>query len=132
VGDVEVRFVENQGAEQQDVEVQGAGAVGNAGGSVAAELALDAEERGEEGGGREVSFEGDGGVDEAWLIGKSDGGGGIEGRQADDAADGAEAVDGCGERGFRRTGGAGNVGAHPDVCGLHEFKGSARGRGLRD
>jgi hypothetical protein len=133
VRNVEVGFVENQGSEQQDIEVEGAGAVGNAGGAVAAKLALDAKKGGEEGGGREVRFESDDGVDEAWLVGESDGRGGIEGRPADDLADGSESLGGGGESGFRRTGGAGDVGAHSDVSGLHKFKGSAeRGKGLRD
>jgi hypothetical protein len=125
VGDVEIGFVKNQGTKQQDIQVEGAGPIGNAGRAVAAELALDAEESSEEGRRRKVRFEGDGGVDESWLSGKSDGRGGIEGRPADDPADGGEALDGGGERGFRRTSWAGNVGTHPDVSGLHGFKGSA-------
>jgi hypothetical protein len=129
MGNVKFEFVQNEGAEHQDIEVDGARAVEKAGGAVAAELALDAEKGRQEGGGGKVCFEGDDGVDETRLVVDSDGRGGIEGRPAGDAADGAEALGGSHERGDRRTDGAGNVGAHPDVSSLHEFKGSAAGAG---
>jgi hypothetical protein len=72
VGDVEVGFVEDEVSIEQNVEIESARAVGNSGGAVAAEFALDGEEGGEEGSGGEIGFEGDDGVDKARLIGKAD------------------------------------------------------------
>ena len=76
--DFEVGLGDDLIAEEEDVEVEGAGAVAKAGCAVAAEFALDGEEIFEEGARGEVGFEGDDGVEEAGLVGETDGLGGVE------------------------------------------------------
>jgi hypothetical protein len=76
--DFETGFAEDEIAIEEDVEVEGAGAVAKAGCAVAAEFALDGEEIFEEGARGEVGFEGDDGVEEAGLVGETDGLGGVE------------------------------------------------------
>jgi hypothetical protein len=49
------------------------------------------------------------------LIGKADGGSGIEPRTRGDASDGGELREGSGERGIGMAGEAGKVGAKGDV-----------------
>jgi hypothetical protein len=104
-------------AVEKDVKVEGAGTVGEGGGAVAAEEALDGEKCVEEGARGEIGFEGDNGVEEAGLISEADGGGGVERGTGGDAADRGEAFGGCGERGVGRAGGAGQVCAEGDVGG---------------
>lgn len=107
---------------EQDVEIEGARAIEYAGRAVAAEFALDEEERVEERGRGEIGFEGHDSVDEARLRGESHRRGGVKGGTADDAADGGKAIDGGGEGSLRRPGGTSDVGAHPDVSGLHVLR----------
>jgi hypothetical protein len=129
VRDIEVGFVQNQGSEEQDVEIESAWPVGNACGAVAAELALDAKKGGEESGGRQFSLEGNHCVQKTRLVSKSHRFSGVERGAACEAADGTEAVGGGGKRGFRRTGGTGDVGAHPDISGLHHSRVARQGQG---
>lgn len=122
VGDIEVRLVEDEVSVEQNVEIEGARPIENAGGAVAAEFAFDVKESVEQGGGREIGFEGDDGVDKARLIGEADRLGGVKGGAAGDAADGRKAMDGCGKRVLRRAGRTRDVGAHPDVGCLHDSR----------
>ena len=70
----------------------------------------------------QIGFKSDHGVDEARLVGESDGLSGIEGRAARDAAQGCEAGRGCGQRGLWSSGGTGEIRAHSDVSRLHRFQ----------
>ena len=111
MGDLEIEFAEDEIVVEKKVEVESAGAVGNAGRTVAAEFALDGEQGMEKLIRDETGFERDNGVEEARLIGEPDGRGGVERGARCDAAKGGEARGGRGERGFGRAGGAGQVGA---------------------
>jgi hypothetical protein len=122
VGNVEIAFVENECAVEKDVEVERAWAISNAGGSIAAEVSFDVEKGVEESSGGKSGLERNHGIDEARLLGKPHRLCGVKGRAADDAADGVEAISGGGEGDFRRTGRTGDVGAHPDVSGLHDSR----------
>jgi len=113
--DFEVEFREDEVAVEEEIEVEGARAVGRGGGVVAAEVALDGQERVEDDARSEIGIEGNDGVEEAGLIGEigwgADGRSGVErGAGGDAAVSGEEREDG-GERGVGRTSGAGEVGA---------------------
>ncbi len=75
--------------------------------------------------GSEIGFERDDGVEEAGLInnfvGEADGRGGVERGTGGEVAEGCETRGGRDESGFRRTGGAGLVGAESDVGEGHGF-----------
>ncbi len=66
--DFEGGLADDEVAVEEDVEVEGAGTVGEGGGAVAAEVALDGEEGVEEWARGERGFECDDGVKEAGLI----------------------------------------------------------------
>ena len=76
--DFQAGLGEDEIAVEENVEVEGAGAVRDGGGAVAAEVALDGEEGVEEIARGEMRFEGDDGVEEAGLVGEADGRGGVE------------------------------------------------------
>jgi hypothetical protein len=76
--DFEAGFREDEVGVEEEVEVEGAGAVGEGGGAVAAEEALDGKEGLEKDARGEIGREGDDGVEEAGLIGKADRRGGVE------------------------------------------------------
>ena len=122
VRNIEVGLVEYIVTIEQQVEVEGAGPVGNRGRTIAPEVALDSQKRRQQGGGRQLSFEGNHGIQEAGLIGKSHRGCGIQRGSAQDLADGREAIDCGGQRGLWRSRRAGHVGPHPDVADLHGFR----------
>jgi hypothetical protein len=122
VGNIKVGLVKYVVTIQQQVEVEGAGSVGNRCRSIAPEVALDAEKSRQQRGGRQVSFESNHSIQEAGLILKSHRGGRIQRGAAQDLADGGEAIGRRGQRDLRRTGRAGHVGSHPDVADLHEFR----------
>lgn len=128
VRDFQAGLADDQIAVEENVEVEGTGAVGDLSGAVAAKVALDREESGEEIARGKIRFEGDDGVEEAGLInkawGETDRGGGVERGARGDAAEGGEALGGGGERGFGRAGGAGQVGAEGDVGKRHRNKDS--------
>jgi hypothetical protein len=104
---------------EENVEVEGAGAVGDGGGAITTELALDEKEGGKEGARSERGVKDDDGVQEAGLIEESDGGSGIERRTSGDVSDGRELREGRGERGVGMAGEAGKVGAESDVGAGH-------------
>jgi hypothetical protein len=115
VRDFEAGLGDDEIAIEENVEVEGAGAVGNGGGAVAAEVALDGEERGEEIARKERCVESNDGVEEARLGRQSDRRGGVERGACGEAAGFGETGSGGGKRGFRRAGGAGEIGAECDV-----------------
>ena len=115
VREEEAGFVDLMGAVKEEVEVEGAGSVGEGVGAVAAKFELDDKEGLEEGEGGEGGLKLEDGVDEVGLVGKADGGGAVKGGAAGDAAELAEAEGGGGEGGLRGADGAGEVGAEADV-----------------
>lgn len=128
MGNLEIEFAEDEIVVEKKVEVESAWAVGNACGTVAAELALDGEEGMEKLIRDETGFKRDNGVEEARLIGEPDRRGGKERGACCDAAKGVEARGGSGERGFGSAGRAGQVGAEGDVREGHCFQsGAAKG-----
>ena len=78
VRDDETGAADDEIAVEQDVEVEGARAVGEAVGAVAAEVLFDEEQGAEQFEWGEIGFEGGGGVEKAGLVGESDGRGGVE------------------------------------------------------
>lgn len=119
MGNFEAGLADDLGAVEKDIEVEGAGTVGELQGAIAAEFALDVEKLLEELARGERGFEGEDGVEEAGLIGEADGGGGVERGAGGDVAEGGKAIGGGGEGGFGRAGGAGEVGAESEVGGGH-------------
>jgi hypothetical protein len=115
VRDFEAGLGDYEIAIEKKVEVDGAGAVRNGRGAVSAEVALDGEERVEEIARKERCFESNDGVEEAGLGRQSDRLGGVQRGASGDAAKGVEALGGGGERGVRRAGRAGEIGAECDV-----------------
>lgn len=113
--DFEVQLADEPIAIKKDIEIEGARAVGNGVSTVAAEFALEREEGAEQVAWGEVGFNGDDGVDEAGLIGDADGRGGVQRGAGSDAAERGKAFNRSGERGCRRAGGAGKIGAEGEV-----------------
>ena len=120
-----MRFVQDHVAEEEEVEIERAGAVGDACGAVAPEVFLDGEQALEQRARGEACFKRDDGVEEAGLLGEADGRGGVERGARGDVAEGGEALGCGGECGLRRAGVAGQVGAHANVGGVHCFQGIA-------
>jgi hypothetical protein len=112
---LEARLREDEIAVEENVEVEGAGAVGDSGGAITTEETFNKKEGGEEGARSERGFKSDDGIEEAGLISESDGGSGIQRRTHDDVSDGREVREGRGERGVGMAGRAGKVGAEGDV-----------------
>jgi hypothetical protein len=109
MGNIEARFTDPEVTQEQNVEVKGAGAVGDACGAVAAIDFLDAKEAIKEGMRGKFCFQGDNCIEKAGLIGETDGCGAVERGSSQITAQGFE-MRGCGgEGGFGRTGGAGQV-----------------------
>jgi hypothetical protein len=104
-------LIQNQVTIKDDIEIEGTGAVGDGGRTVAAEVMLDFEQVAEEFERRERGFERDDGIEEARLTGEADGSSGVERGAGSDAAEGGEATEGDGKCGVGRAGGARQVGA---------------------
>ena len=117
--DFEAGLGEDEIAVEEDVEVEGAGTVGNGAGAVASERALDGEKRVKEPARREIGFKRNDGVEEARLIGEADGLGGIKRGTRGDAAQIANVLQGRGKRDIGRPGRAGKVGAEGDGGDRH-------------
>jgi hypothetical protein len=115
VRDFEAGLCKHETAREKDVEIEGAGAVGDGGGAVAAEEALDGEKRVKERARRKIGFKGNDGVKEARLIGEAHGLGGVERGTRGDAAKFCDWLKGGGERGIGRASGAGKVCAECDI-----------------
>jgi hypothetical protein len=106
-------------AVEENVEVEGAGAVGDGCVAITAEEALDEKEGGEEGSRSQRGIKDDDGIQEAGLMGKADRGSGIERRTRGDTSDGGELREGGDERGIGMACEAGKVGAEGDVGDGH-------------
>ena len=87
VRDFEVELRKDEVVVEEEIKVEGAGAVGEGGGAVTAEAALDGEKSVKERARCEIGFKGNDGVEEAGLIGKADGRGGVERGAGGDAAE---------------------------------------------
>jgi hypothetical protein len=111
MGELEGGCIEDPVVVKEDVEVEGARAVGDAVGAVASKLAFDGQEAGEEGLGIEGGFKEGGGVEEGGLVGVADGGGFVIRGDGGEAAEVCEAAEGGIEGLTGRAGGAGEVGA---------------------
>jgi len=115
-------------AVDQQIEVQRARAVGDAGAAVASELLLNGQQGEKQIVRAEFRFERNDGIEEAGLGGEAYGFGGVEQRLGGYATEGCEAGGGGGESSLRRASNAGEIGAEADVCGWHEFQLIAVGR----
>jgi len=122
VRDFESRLVEDEVAEEENIEVEGAGAVGDAEGALAAEVVLNGEKGFEERARRHIRFERENCVDKAGLAGEPDGRGRVERRPRGDAAQSLQAQGGGNQRTFWGAGAAGQVGAEADVGSGHPFQ----------
>jgi hypothetical protein len=87
MGNFEVGLGDDLIAEEENVEVECARSVGEAGCAIAAEFTLDGEEVLEQGAGGEVGFDGNDGVEEAGLVGKAYRFCGVERGSSDEAAE---------------------------------------------
>ena len=85
--DFEIELRKDEVVVEEEIKVEGAGAVGEGGGAVTAEAALDGEKSVKERARCEIGFKGNDGVEEAGLIGKADGRGGVERGAGGDAAE---------------------------------------------
>lgn len=118
-GHARVREGERGGVEdgvggEEEIEVEGAGAVGGGVGAVASEGAFDGEKFAEDFGGRAVGLEQQCGVEEVGLVGEADGRGAVEGGDGGDASEGTDAGDGGAEIFFAVS----EVGAERDGGGV--------------
>ena len=119
VRDLKAGVCEDHVAVENKVEIEGAGAVGRAGGAIAAEFEFDGEKRVEQIAWGKMGFKSDNGVYEAGLVGESDGRGGVERGTHGDVAERGEALGGGGESGFGRARWTEDVAAEGDGCGRH-------------
>lgn len=117
VRDLKTIFADDEIAVEDEVEIESARTVENACRAIAAEVALDCKQSVKQLVGSEMGFKRDDGVEEARLIGETDGSGGVERGAGGDATKGGKALDGGGERSVGRAGGAGKVGAKGNVGG---------------
>jgi hypothetical protein len=114
VRNVEAGFAEDQIAVKDEIEVEGARAVGNFGQAVAAEFVLDGEKSTEQLQWAERSLKQDGRIGEAGLIRNADGRGGVKRRAGGDAAETGKESNSGGKGDVRRAGGTGQVAAEGD------------------
>lgn len=122
MGNLNARLAYCQVSEYQNIQIQGAGSVADAGGSVTAKLLFDAEQAFEQAMRIKACLECDDSVEKMRLAGEAHRLGGIEGRPGCDAAERFEAR-GCGsQRGLGWPRPAGQVRAHSDVGGLHDSR----------
>lgn len=117
--------------EEKDVEVERPGAVGDSCRAVAAEFELDGEKAVEQGLRGKIGFECNGGVDEAGLMGESNGIGAVKRGASSDAAEGRKAQSGSGESDLRGTCGAGKICAQADVSRVHGSRVARRAEARR-
>jgi len=123
VGNDKTGPTDNEVAIEQDVQVEGARAIGDAGGAVTPKVLFDEEQGAEEFKGGQVCLKRGGGIEKAGLLGEADGLGGVERGAGKYAAKGVEARSRGSQRGIWGSGGAGQVGAHSDVGGAHTATG---------
>ena len=112
--DDETGSADDEIAIEENVEVEGAGAVGDAGDADAAEFLFDEEHGAEQLEWGQLGFKSDCGVEEAGLIGESNGRGGVERGARRHTAQGLKARGGGGQRSLGRAGVTGEVGTESD------------------
>ena len=118
MGELEAGSVQNQVAVDEQVKVEGAGAVGDAVGTVASEGQLDFKEMPKEGSRAKRGLEGRGGVEEGGLICVAHRLGCVIRGLGYYCAELAEGLESCIESSVWRPGGAEDVGSEGDVgCG---------------
>jgi len=100
---LQVRFIDDEIAEEKDVEVEGARAVAKPRRAVASKFVFDGQQRFEQRARRQLGFKRHGGIHEARLIGESNRLGGVQRGAGRDASERSE-PQGCrGERSRRRS-----------------------------
>ena len=119
MGDLEARLTDRLDAINQQVEIEGPGPVGNAGGAVTAKLPFDRQQGLKQGPRAELGFKRSHRVEEARLGSVAYRIGGVEPRSRRKSADRGQPRKSCSQRGGRRPCTAGKVGAQTDVCGWH-------------
>ena len=92
VWNFEPRLAHGHAVHEQDIQIERARAIGDGGRAVAAELALQAEQRLEQRARGEIGFERDGGIEKARLGGETDRRGGVERGAGGDAAQAIQAA----------------------------------------
>lgn len=128
MGQLQAGLAEAEVAEEKQIEIEGAGAVGQAARAVAAVPGLDGEQAHEQSARGKAGLQGDDGVDEAGLVRDADRRGGVKRRPGADLPERGERVERGGEGGLRSAAGAGKVGAEADVCGAHSSQSNPAGR----
>ena len=127
MGNLQARFTDSKVSKQKDIQIERSGSVWNAGGTVAAKLPFDGQQRVKESARDKVCVKRDDGVGEARLLGEAYGFSGVERRARDNTAVRFEAK----KRGSQccrwRSGLAGKVGAHSDVGRVHSIKSTLSG-----
>lgn len=121
VRNLEVGLIELDVAEQQNVEIERARTVGNAGRTVAPELLLDGQQCVEQIAGFKIGLEFDNGIHKSRLIGESHWACTVNRRSAGDAAERSEPLRCRRQRCLRRSSQARQVRAHRDVGSPHDF-----------
>jgi hypothetical protein len=129
--DFKAGYAEDEIAVEENVENEGARAIGNTGCAVATEVAFDEENGAKQFERRQSGFESDDGVEEAGLIGEADGRGGVERGTGGDAPRAMVARDifsRVAELGRERVGESANwqasesVGSKPPLSGSIGFR----------
>lgn len=126
--DFEVLHTHDGFAEEKNIQVERARSVADFRFSIASEGAFNFEQSLQQGERFEIRFEGHDSVHKARLIGDAHGPGRVEMRTRRDRAELRQALRGRSQRGLRRAGGAGQIGAHSDVGGRHTSQVSGWGR----
>jgi len=127
VRNLKTRLADLHVPEEQNIQIERARAVGDGAGPVSSKLLFDGQQAFQQLLGLKLCFQGDHRVDKARLRGKSDRFGGVERRPAGDVTERFKTGGSCGESGLRRACTTGDVRAHGDVRGWHEFKTIAEG-----
>ena len=124
---LQARFADDQIIEEQNVQIQRARTIDEAGRPVAAKVLFDGHEPVKQLVRRKVCFESNGGIEKAWLRCEAHRLGAVERGASRNVAKGLKAQSGGSERRLRRSGPTGQITAHPDVGRAHLLKGIAPG-----
>ncbi len=129
---LKARLADGQVSKYQNIQIERAGSVANAGGAVPAKLMFDAEQACEQGMRVKDGLKDDDRVEKTRLAGEAHRLGGIKRRARKNVTERFEARGSRGQGGFRWSHAAGQVCTHSDVGGLHEIKTIAQARVSRD
>lgn len=132
MGKLKTRLADCQVSEYQNIQIQRAGSVANAGGTVAAKLLFNAKQALEQGVRVKAGLKDDDRVEKTRLAGEAHRLGGIKRRASYDVPQRLEARGRRSQRSFRWSHGTGQVCAHSDVGGLHDIKTIAQARDSLD